>query len=293
MARVSIGLPVYNGENFLATAVDSVLRQSFCDWELIISDNASTDGTERLCQDYAASEPRITYIRQPENVGAAPNFNATFHLACGEYFQWLAHDDYLHPQWLEKCVDVLDHNSEAELVYGQELGVDDAGAIMGKRPYLQANAQPTRVARMYAILGNDRGSPAIFGLMRRATLQRTHLIGGYDASDQVLLVDLAMQGEFVELPDWLYFHREHDQRSVNAYRDRHAANKWFATHNRGKTTFPEWRLMREYLRVIGRAPCGSGERWRCLMQFLRWAKYQRRYRRLGEDLIIAARGVKK
>ncbi len=290
MARVSIGLPVFNGENFVAVAIESVLCQSFTDWELVISDNASTDTTERLCRNFAENDARIRYFRQPENVGAAPNFNFTFAEAAGEFFQWLAHDDYLDPDWLAQCVAALDADCEVQLVYGQELGVDNTGRTIGKRPYLQPNARATACERMYAILNNDRGSPAVFGLTRREVLARTDLIGGYDASDQVLLVDLAMRGKIVELPDWLYYHREHENRSVHAHGDRHAAGEWFSTRNKGKTTFPEWRLMREYLRVIRRAPLAWRERWECFVQFLRWAKYRQRYRRLLEDLMIAVRG---
>ena len=290
MARVSIGLPVYNGENFLATAAESVLTQTFTDWELIISDNASTDGTERLGREFADRDPRIRYFRQPENLGAAPNFNLTFAESAGEYFQWLAHDDYIHPEWLARCVAELDADPQVQLVYGQELGVDEAGNIIGRRPYLQPNSRATARERMYAILNNDRGSPAVFGLMRRSVLGRTDLIGSYDASDQVLVVDMAMQGRIVELPDWLYHHREHEDRSVHAHRDRHSANTWFATRNKGKKTFPEWRLMREYLQVIWRAPLAFDVRWGCFVQFLRWVKYRKRYKRLLEDITIAVRG---
>jgi len=290
VARVSIGLPVFNGENYLLTAVESVLAQTFTDWELIISDNASTDGTENLGLDFSSRDPRIRYSRQPGNVGAAPNFNFTFAEASGEFFQWLAHDDYLHPEWLARCVSELDADPLVQLVYGQELSVDDAGRIIGKRPYLQPNARASAHERVYAILSNDRGSPAVFGLMRREILARTDLIGSYDASDQVLLVDMALRGKIVELPEWLYYHREHESRSVHAHRDRHSANEWFATRNKGKTTFPEWRLIREYLRVIRGAPLSAGERWNCFTWFLRWAKYRKRYRRLWQDLLIAARG---
>ncbi len=290
MARVCIGLPVYDGEDFLPDAVESVLNQTYTDWELIISDNASGDGTAAIGQSYAAKDSRIAYYRQPENLGAAPNFNFTFARAEGEFFQWLAHDDYLHPDWLIQCVAALDADAEVQLVYGQELGVDSHGHIIGERPYLQPNSRPTALERMYAILNNDRGSPAVFGLMRREVLARTDLIGSYDASDQVLLVDMALQGKIVELPGWLYYHREHASRSVHAHRDRHSANEWFAVRNKGRTTFPEWRLLWEYLRVIRRAPLPRAERWACFVQFLRWGKYRRRYKRLAEDLVIAVRG---
>ena len=98
--RVSIGLPVYNGENFLEFALDSILGQTFQDFELIISDNASTDATESICRRYAAKDSRIRYYRNPNNQGAAQNYNRVFALARGEYFKWAAHDDVCKPNYL-------------------------------------------------------------------------------------------------------------------------------------------------------------------------------------------------
>ena len=98
--RVSIGLPVYNGENYMAAAIDSLLAQTFTDFELIISDNASTDATEQICRDYAHRDGRIRYYREEVNRGAAWNFTHTFELARGEYFKWHAHDDLCaRPCW--------------------------------------------------------------------------------------------------------------------------------------------------------------------------------------------------
>src|SRR4051794_3298661 len=91
--KLSIGLPVYNGENFLAHAVDSILAQDFRDFELIISDNASTDRTAEICRGYAESDPRVRYVRFETNQGGSRNFCYVFELARGEYFKWAAHDD--------------------------------------------------------------------------------------------------------------------------------------------------------------------------------------------------------
>src|SRR5690242_6344650 len=98
--KVSIGLPVYNGERFLAEAIDSVLAQTFTDFELIISDNASTDRTPEICKAYAEKDSRIRYYRNEENQGASWNFNRVFELSRGMCFQWLAHDDYIAPGFL-------------------------------------------------------------------------------------------------------------------------------------------------------------------------------------------------
>ena len=115
--RVSIGLPVYNGERFLARAIDSLLAQDFVDFELVISDNASTDGTGEISRDYAARDPRIRYHRNERNIGAVGNFNRTLDLASGEYFKWAAHDDWCAPQFLGRCVEVLDDDPSTVLCF--------------------------------------------------------------------------------------------------------------------------------------------------------------------------------
>ena len=91
--RLTVGLPVYNGEKYLAESLDALLGQSYGDFELIISDNASTDATEAICREYAAKDPRITYLRQPANIGATPNHNFVFEQSHTELFKWASYDD--------------------------------------------------------------------------------------------------------------------------------------------------------------------------------------------------------
>ncbi|MDR7898959.1 glycosyltransferase family 2 protein [Thermosynechococcus sp. JY1334] len=99
--KVSIGMPVYNGEKFIRDALDSLLAQTFTDFELIISDNASTDQTEAICREYAAKDKRIRYVRQAQNLGAAANFKYVLDEARGEYFMGAAADDKWDPRWIE------------------------------------------------------------------------------------------------------------------------------------------------------------------------------------------------
>ena len=103
--KVSIGIAVFNGENFLESALRSILAQTFEDFELIISDNASTDRTADICEQYASQDGRVLYLRQPANLGAQPNYNLLVGQARGRYFKWAAHDDMLAPTFLERCVE--------------------------------------------------------------------------------------------------------------------------------------------------------------------------------------------
>src|SRR5882762_8329729 len=91
--RLSLGLPVYNGEEYLAESLDALLGQSYGDFELVISDNASADGTEEICRQYADKDSRIRYVRQPKNIGATPNHNYLFEVCRTELFKWVSHDD--------------------------------------------------------------------------------------------------------------------------------------------------------------------------------------------------------
>src|SRR5215831_11779077 len=122
--RLSIGLAVYNGENFLAQSIEALLGQTYEDFELIISDNASTDGTAGICQRYAKQDSRIRYFRQPRNVGSAPNHNFTIHQARGELFKTASHDDLYARDLLRVCVAALDERPEVVLAHSWSALID-------------------------------------------------------------------------------------------------------------------------------------------------------------------------
>src|SRR5437867_8743488 len=128
--RVNIGMPVYNGERFLEEAIDSMLNQSFKDFELIISDNASTDRTQEICRAYLARDRRIRYFQNQTNLGATANFNRVFELSSGEYFKLANADDLSAPDLLAKCVAVLDAHPEVVLCYPKTTIIDENGDMI-------------------------------------------------------------------------------------------------------------------------------------------------------------------
>src|SRR5215813_13707549 len=128
--RVTIGLPVYNGERFLEQTLDSLLVQSYADFELIISDNASTDRTEEICRVYALKERRIRYSRNEANRGYAWNYNHLFALSTGEYFKWATADDVCQPNYLARCVDVLDSDPSIVLAFPKTRFIDETGELL-------------------------------------------------------------------------------------------------------------------------------------------------------------------
>ena len=179
--QVSIGMPVYNGEPFIREALDSLLAQTFTDFELIISDNGSTDGTEAICREYAAKDARIRYVRQAENRGVMANFQFVLDEAVGEYFMWAAADDRRHAKFIELTKCVLDSEPAVGLVFsGMETkdllstgaGVSSTtGFVTSKRKSIKALF---RLAHPCSTL--------IYGLHRRQVLKSIPM-GSYDYSD--------------------------------------------------------------------------------------------------------------
>ena len=109
--RLSIGMPVFNGEKYIRCALDSILSQTYKDFELVISDNASTDKTESICLKYKEQDNRIRYYRNKKNIGAPSNYNRVFLLSSANYFKWAAHDDMIAPEYIEKCMEILENDS--------------------------------------------------------------------------------------------------------------------------------------------------------------------------------------
>ena len=277
--RVSIGLPVYNAENFLKEALDSILSQTFEDFELIISDNASIDKTEDICRKYATQDNRIKYYRNKQNIGAARNYNRVVDLSKGEYFKWANHDDLCAPEFLERCVAILEQSPSVILSYSRSILINEQGhfeANLLKNLDINSPKSHERFKR-FRILRNKKelGKKGlwssiympIYGLIRKNCLEKTGLIGSYIASDLVLLDELALLGEFYEVPEYLFFKRKHKQKSTTAHRAYDERIIWFDPMVKiGKVIFPKWRLFIERLIAINRVPISWSEKILCYIE---------------------------
>ncbi|MBX3013811.1 MAG: glycosyltransferase [Caldilineaceae bacterium] len=264
--KVSIGLPVYNGEEFLAKAIESILGQTFTDFELIISDNASTDKTAMICQTYAAQDARIRYYRNATNIGGAKNGNRTFLLSEGQYYRRAAHDDICAPTLLEKCVAVLDQNPEIVLCYTQTINIDQQGQELDLVTLSRATSdQVTKRFRDLAFR-NDFCEPS-YGVMRSDILRQTRPEQDFTGSDRVLLCELAFHGKFHEVAEPLFYKRHH---AKNIYLDWRARMAWFNPELKGKITFPNWLQFLNYLQIIHQGPLSPLEKGRCYLTMLEW-----------------------
>lgn len=282
--RVSIGLPVYNGENFIVASIDSLLAQTFTDFELIICDNASTDGTEAVCRDYASRDPRVRYQRNEANIGASANYNLTFEMARGDYFKWAAHDDLCAPTYLERCVEALERDPAVVLAYTRARAIDGKGNVVKEYPGKHHYNSPVARERFYEFVLDPHPVVAVFGLMRREVLGRTRLIGKYAGSDRPLLSELSLLGKFYEVPEFLFFYRFHEGQSWGGNKSAQAQQAWYDPRRAGKITFPQWRLLREHVRSIERSPVGFKDRASCYAYMGYWMVKNRR--RLGNNLLL-------
>jgi glycosyltransferase involved in cell wall biosynthesis len=283
--RVSIGLPVYNGENFLAESLDALLAQTFTDFELIISDNASTDATPAICKEYAARDPRIRYVRQPQNIGATPNQDFVFRQSRGELFKLAAHDDLYDENLIARCVEALDAHPEVVLCHADMAYVDSSGRIINRYDYHMATDSPDAAVRFQSLLHGDGGDDE-YGVVRSAVLRQVRPCGSFHNSGRPFVAEIALHGPFHQVRELMYFRRDHPARG-----DRRATIADLCANldprRKGQSTV---RLVTEYLlayvSAIWRAPISMSDRVTCYRHYAAWLA-----RRLGPHPVRSAAGV--
>lgn len=286
--RVSIGMPIYNGEQFLEAAIESILVQTFTDFELIISDNASTDRTREICRAYALQDQRIRYYRNELNIGVSANFNRVFKLSTGEYFKWAAADDVCASTFLERCIEALDQKPSVVLCYPKTRIINEHGQLLRNSLLKLSTMSPVPHKRFNSFILANHGCFQLFGVIRRAILETTSLHGKYVGSDRNLLAELSLIGQFYEVPEHLFFQREHPRTSWNLWPDDRERLIYFdPTGKAGRLYLPTWKRGIEYLKSVWRAPLRWSERLLCYAQIGKWMV--RRRQELVRDLIVAAK----
>jgi glycosyltransferase involved in cell wall biosynthesis len=267
--RLTIGLPVYNGENFVSESIDTLLAQTFTDFELIISDNASTDGTEEICRGYAAEDSRIRYLRQSHNIGAAPNHNFLIQQARAKLFKWAAHDDLFAPELVARCVSMMDDRPELALCHSYMAIVDERGKVIEEYDYRLATDSPHAPERFRSLLLTEGGDD-FYGVIRTDVMRRIAPHDSYHNAGRKLVAEIALYGPFHQVPEVMFFRREHPGRgdllgSVRAV----CAN--LDPRRRSHSTA---RLVGEYVlsyaTAIRRAPLSASDRRRCYRYFVEW-----------------------
>jgi glycosyltransferase involved in cell wall biosynthesis len=294
--RLSIGLPVYNGENYLAGSIEALLGQSYEDFELIISDNASTDGTADLCRRYGKQDSRVRYIRQSRNIGLTPNHNFVVQQSRGELFKWAAADDLYGRDLLKRCVDALDEYPGVVLAHAWEAAIDDAGNVTQAMDYPLSTDSPSAPERFRSILFGSSGlfessDPDVHGLIRvdnrgvlRAcdeygvirmdVMRQIAPLGSYHHSDRIVVCEIALRGPFHITPDWLYFRRDTPDRTYNVSPTLRTRCVIMDPVRANRLRHPTARLVAEYfwgyVAAIRHAPLSAADRRECYRSLTQW-----------------------
>ena len=288
---VSVGVPVYNAERFLACALESLLNQSLSDIEVIISDNASTDRTRAICDDFLRRDRRVRYVRQETNVGIPRNWNALVPLARGEFFKWASANDYCASSMLTQCVDVMQADPRVVLCYGQTAFVDEADQPLrvytGDIDVTEGSPSERFLRVCTELLLNSAQS----GVIRLETLRRTSLARHYPSGDMTLTEELALHGNIRVLPEVLLFRRE----GANTH-------TWLlpplelqrVLNPQAKSPMKLIRARRhiDRFRSIWRAPIATAEKGRaswCVLKLMHWDREE--LFREARSLLIESTGV--
>lgn len=252
--KVSIGMPVYNGERYVSEAIRCILDQTFKDFELIISDNASTDETVAICEEFARKDERIRIYRQDKNYGAAWNHNFTFKKARGEYFRWFATDDKCDPALLEKCVSILDTKPNNVLCCTKVAIIDADGNLVeecDENMHLQCTSRSIRYVQC---IGNSTWGHAFYGLIRSDALRQTSLIQSFVHSEHVMVGRLSLLGDFFEVPDYLFFRRMHPGQYSGGDKGADGRLEWFDSSLKGRAALPLSNLFLQHILMVSAAP---------------------------------------
>jgi glycosyltransferase involved in cell wall biosynthesis len=276
MAKVSIAVPAYNCEKYISQSLDSLLGQTYGDFELVISDNASSDGTEDICRRYVAKDRRVRYIRRTENIGGPGNFRYVFAQCAGQYHKWSTADDYWHPQFLEEAVAVLDGRPDVVLCYPKTRLIDAAGAALSDyddRLDLADESPRARFRALYELIGLCN---AHLGLIRREAMLQTQLIAPHKTSDVDFLGELALLGKFKLLPEVRFYRRFHQESSSWARDNNVHQQQYYDPANRSKGSSTDtWRRLRFQWAMVWRSPIGLADKLALSQDLARWTRYQR------------------
>jgi len=271
---LTVGMPVYNGETYVAKAIESIIGQTYADFEFIISDNASTDRTADICRAYAAKDSRIVYTRLDENLGAALNFNRVFLMGRSPYFKFAASDDLCAPRFLETCMSTYaEAPDDVVLCFPKTIRIDGDGNPEGVIEEHMDIRDTRPHARLRHYLRNYWLANCFYGIVRAPAYRTTRLHRSYDSADIVLLGELALRGQFWEVDEALFLRRFHAAMSHRANPTANGIRQWYDTTRRSSRAFPKTRMLWEFWRAIDTTDMSTAERMRCRRELGRiWFK---------------------
>jgi glycosyltransferase involved in cell wall biosynthesis len=257
--RVSIGMPVYNREKYVAASIEAHLNQTYGDFELVLTDNCSTDRSEEICRDYAAKDSRIRYYQNPRNLGAAGNYRRCFELATGEFFRWTPSDDLVSLNLLERAVHILDEDPSVFVAYPRTKLIDAEGNITGDFDEHLHLMDEQASKRWIGVQQNIRLGNLHYGLNRADKFRKTGLMRNYNGGDFPLIAEMALYGKFYEIPDAFFYRRMHEEAS-SAMKNSADIMAFYDPKKRAKLFLYNWVHLGANLNSVRRAPISMKEK---------------------------------
>jgi glycosyltransferase involved in cell wall biosynthesis len=289
-------MPVYNGQEYVAETIESLLAQTYADFELLISDNASTDATESICRAYSERDRRIRYHRQECNRGANWNYNHVFALATGQYFKWAAYDDLCAPTFVERCLEVLQRRPDILWCFSRHSHIDPKGRLLpdnggcdlsyidgprngrpGPTPWTRASPQAWQ--RFTGVLLGGSSTLDICGLVRTDVMRQTGLMRPYYGSEKVFVAELCLHGRYAEVPETLFFVRVHPAGS-GALPTAAQQAAFINPSSIGNYRWTRFLLLQAYFEIIRRAELPAGQRVSCLRALICYLFQVRKWKRV-------------
>jgi glycosyltransferase involved in cell wall biosynthesis len=255
-ALVSIGMPVYNEGGFLIKSLQSLLDQDHQNFEIIISDNCSTDETQQICLEFAKKDRRIKYYRNDENVGAIENFRKVIDLASGQYFMLASGHDLWQDCYISACLQQLDEHPEAVLCYSliQLIDVNDKPLKIIENRFDTRGLSP--ITSFNSLLWSLRGGNPIYGIIRTNVLKKVRMVDCM-AMDMIFLAELSLRGAFIQIPEPLFHRRVNKESESSAQAIERRDKELFKRQVKQKSpNYHRLRIIYEHLGVMRRAPLG-------------------------------------
>lgn len=225
---LSIGMPVRNGAKYLGHTLASLRAAELDDVEILISDNGSTDETADIVQSASTQDPRLRYVRQPEDIGPAANFNYVFRHTTGKFFSWLAYDDLFAPTFYREMVGMLANRPDAAAAMCRVRLIDSSGSLLDHSDELVDGDHPDSIERFIRYAGFAHWCQFCYAVARRSAMEKTRLLGTFWSGDRLYCAELALAGPLLRHPETLYFVRQHTDRMTRRHsrRDRAAVSAY-------------------------------------------------------------------
>jgi glycosyltransferase involved in cell wall biosynthesis len=261
---VTIGLPVYDSERHLPQSIESLLAQTYRDFVLVISDNASTDRTADICRRYARDDPRVRYFRNAVNIGLTGNFNRAFELNQSKYFKWSTADDFCAPDMLADAVAAMEADPSIVLCYPKTVIVDGEGREQGRYEDKLHLMQDDPAERFLAVVKDIKLVNHHLGLLRADAIRCTQLFGKHVSADVGFIAEMSLYGKFFEVKKYQFYRRFHPESSSWNRGDEGQEARRFHAANVRRVPFNTWLYHRAFSRAVLRSPLGFAKKLRLL-----------------------------